>query len=168
MKAYLENKMCKIKENTLKSQLIKKKFGEKKDGFLYIDFFESYYLFERKKIKIYKEEKELSLLEFKKIVKRNIKNFENKYLVYKDFKNKGYLLKDGGIFGFDFRVYKENTKKHEHTLFVLDVLETHKDTMSRIIKSERLANSINAGYFVAIVDLDEKVLKLKIERNLNL
>ena len=44
----------------------------------FLDFFESYYLLSKKKIKIYKDDLELNLEQFQKIVSKNIKNFFEK------------------------------------------------------------------------------------------
>lgn len=163
MDTYLENNYCKVYKNNLKSILIKKGFGEKNQEYLTLDLFESFYLFETKKINVIFNNKILKKEEFLKKINKYIKNFEDKFLVYKDFKEKGYILKDGSSFGFDFRVY-EKSKTHQHTKFVVDVKRTHKDEMSKVIKSERLANTINAKYILAIIDLDKKITKIKIER----
>lgn len=163
MTAELKGKKCIIISNNLKSQLINKGFGFKKDTFLEIDLYESFYLLEKKKIKIIKENKEINLKDFEKYVNKHIKNFNDKYLVYKDFKEKGFIVKDGAIFGFDFRIY-EYSKNHQHTKYVVDVKRTHKDDMTKIIKSERLANSINTKYVIAIIDMEEKITKIKLER----
>ncbi len=164
MKAYLEGKNCKVIDNNLKSRLISKGYGLKKEKYLEIDLFESYYLFEKEKINIIFKEKEITLETFRKYCQEKIKNFKDKYLVYKDFKEKGYIVKDGAIFGFDFRIYEGKSKTHEHTKYVVDVKRTHKDEMNKVIKSERLANSVKTKYIIAIIDMEDKITKIKLER----
>lgn len=164
MKGYLNNRFVIVYDNNLKSKLINKGYGLKKEDSLELDLFESFYLFEKKKIEIYYKDKKINKDEFIKKIEKKIKNFQEKYLVYKDLKKDGYRVKDGAIFGFDFRVYEKETDKHTHTKFVVDVKSTHKDEMSKVIKSERLANSINTKYVIAIVDFDKKITKIKLER----
>ncbi len=164
MKGILKNRFIEIYSNNLKSQLINKGFGNKQDNYLEIDFFEGLFLLEKNKMKIYLDNKIILKKDFISYSEKKIKNFKEKYIVYKDFKEKGYIIKDGAIFGFDFRIYEGKTKKHEHTKYVVDVKKTHKDEMSQIIKSERLANSINAEYVIAIIDMDQKIIKIKIKR----
>lgn len=164
MECYLENNFGKVFKNNLKSQLINKGFGTNKKEYLELDLFESFYLFEKKKINLILKEKIITEKDFKTYIFSKIKNFEDKYLVYKDLKEKGYIIKDGSFFGFDFRIYEGKEKNHEHTKYVLDVKRTHKDEMSKVIKSERLANSINTKYILAIIDSENKITKLKIER----
>ncbi len=157
----LENDFCKIENNNLKSQLTKKGIGFKKELDFYIDLYETFYLFCKNKITVKKDSKNLSKKEILEICKKNIKDFENKFLVYEDLKNQGYIVKDGTSFGFDFRVYKN---KNEHTEFVVDVIKSQKDTINKIIKSERLATTINAKCVLAIVSLEKKIIKIKIEK----
>jgi len=167
MDVIFEKDKCLVKDNNLKSQLTQKGFGYKKELNFYIDLFESYYLLEKKKIKILDKNKSLSLEKLKEICLKEINNFENKYLVFKDFVEGGYVVKDGLIFGFDFRVYnKSKTGEHTHTVFVVDVKETHKpkEELVKLVKSERLANTINTKYIIAIVDKEQKIQKIKIER----
>jgi tRNA-intron endonuclease len=154
----IKNRFCEVQNNKIKSQLKQKGYGFLEDSKLKLDLFETYYLFTKKKITLNINEKKL-----KEYCLKKIKNFEDKYLVYKDFKDKGYIVKDGAFFGFDFRIY-ENTKKHTHTKYVVDVKRTNKDEINKIIKSERLANSIKTKYILAIIDNENKINKIKLER----
>lgn len=166
MKEVILNKNnCEVKSNNKKSQLIEKGFGHKTDTSYFLDFFESYYLLSKKKIKIYKDDLEINLDQFQKIASKNIKNFFEKQLVYNYLIEKGFIVKDGSYFGFDFRIYNK-VKKHEHTEYLLDVKLTHdnKTEIQKIIKDERLANSINAKYLLGIVNKENKINIIKIER----
>jgi len=160
MTVEFEKNKCLIKDNNLRSQFSQKGFGYKSELNYYIDLFETHYLLEMKKIKI----KGITIKKLKDICLKEIKNFENKYLVFKEFAEKGYIVKDGLLFGFDFRIYKRS-KEHRHTEFVVDVEESHTEiSASKIIKSERLANTINAKYIMVIVDKEKKIHKIKIEK----
>jgi len=164
MSCEIENRSCKVILNSLKSRLVNKGFGVKRNNYLELDLFETMYLLEKGKIEVSLDNKKINLNDFEKYSCKKIKNFKDKYLVYKDLKEKGHIIKDGAIFGFDFRVYDGKSKTHEHTKYVLDVKRTHKDEMSKVIKSERLANSIKTKYVIAIIDLENKITKIKLER----
>jgi len=168
MQIILKNKTGIVKENNLKSQLIQKGFGVIDNKELCLDLFEVYYLFKTKNIKIVdlnnKSVSEAKLISF---LSTKIKDFEDKFLVFKNFRDNGQIVKDGAIFGFDFRIYdfgNNNQKEHTHTKYVVDVKRSHKETINEIIKSERLANSIHTSYILAIIDQDNKIIKIKIER----
>lgn len=164
MHGILKDRFLEVIDNNLKSRLISKGYGFKKEKRFFLDLFEGFYLFENKKIKIKIDGNIASKKKIKETFLKKIKNFDEKYIVYKDFKEKGYIIKDGSIFGFDFRIYEKNKKEHTHTKYVVDVKKTHKDQMQKLIKSERLANSINATYILAIIDLDKKITKIKLNR----
>ncbi len=167
MDVVLEKDKCLVKDNGLKSQLTQKGFGYKSELLYYIDLFETMYLLERGKIRVIDGNKRITKEALNNICRKEIKDFENKFLVFKEFRDNGYIVKDGLVFGFDFRVYlKNNCKQHSHTEFVVDVKESHKakEDVSKLIKAERLANTINAKYVMAIVDKEKKIYKIKIEK----
>ena len=72
---------------------------------LILDLMEGCYLLEISKIKIYRDKKKVSLDELVKICREEYHNFDKKYLVYKDFREKKYVVNPGIKFGCDFAVY---------------------------------------------------------------
>lgn len=166
MKIILEKDCALVKDNNLKSQLVQKGFGFRKNNNLYIDLFECFYFLEKKKIALLdKNNKAITLEKLEKLCKKEIKDFKEKILVFKELTNKGLIVKDGNIFGFDFRVYKKSKLgEHTHTEMVVDILKASSITTKQIIKSERLATTINARFVLAIVDKEEKIKLIKIEK----
>lgn len=166
MKVILEKNSGLVKDNNLKSQMIQKGFGFKKANNLYLDLFECFYFLEKKKIILLdNKNKKITFENLEKIGEKEIKGFKEKLLVFKELIEKGYVAKDGSIFGFDFRVYKKSKAgEHTHTEMVIDVLKSNTITKTELIKSERLATTINAKFVLAIVDKEEKIKLLKIEK----
>ena len=74
---------------------------------LILDLIEGCYLQEISKIQIYKNNKKISLNEIIKICKKEYHNFDKKFQVYKDFREKGYVINPGIKFGCDFAVYQK-------------------------------------------------------------
>jgi len=166
MKVILEKNNGLVKDNNLKSQMIQKGFGFKKANNLYLDLFECFYFLEKKKIAIVnKNNKAINLKELEKRCNKEISDFSEKYIVFKELIEKGYIPKDGSIFGFDFRVYqKSKAGEHTHTEMVVDVFKNSKFDTKQIIKSERLATTIRAKFVMAIVDKEERIQFIKIEK----
>lgn len=166
MNVIIEKNRGLVKDNNLKSQLTQKGFGFRKGLEIYLDLFECLYFLEKKKITIADENKKaISQKELEKKCNKEISDFSEKYLVFKELMNKGYVVKDGNIFGFDFRVYKKSKAgEHTHTEMVVDVFKNTKIYTKQIIKSERLATTINAKFVIALVDKEEKIQFLKIEK----
>lgn len=166
MKVMLEKNSGLIKDNNLKSQITQKGFGFRKGLETYLDLFECFYFLEKKKIAIVnKNNKAINLKELEKRCNKEISDFSEKYIVFKELIEKGYIPKDGNIFGFDFRVYqKSKAGEHTHTEMVVDVFKNSKFDTKQIIKSERLATTIRAKFVMAIVDKEERIQFIKIEK----
>jgi tRNA-intron endonuclease len=78
---------------------------EEIDAPLVLDLIESLYLLENKKINISKSKNKISIEEMIQICKLEHQDFEKKYQVYKNFRDKGYIVNPGIKFGCDFAVY---------------------------------------------------------------
>ena len=87
---------------------------------LILDLIEGLYLLENKKITITKLKQKLDVVEMTKICKKEIHEFEKKYIVYKNFRDKGYIINPGIKFGCDFAVY-EKGPGIDHAPFLIQV-----------------------------------------------
>lgn len=165
---YLDGDKVIVIDSDAKSQLIQKNFGEKHTKYLALDLFEACYLAEKGTVSILRKGKKISpekLIEL--VLKKNEKKyFLHKFEVYKDIRSKGYVIKTGLKFGFDFRIYPKGKKiSEEHTQFVLDVLpENKKITSQRIAKSVRMAVGLHTDFILAIVDNELEISYYKITR----
>ncbi len=126
---------------------------------LELSLIEALYLLELKKIKIYREEenKYLETDEFKRLSKTFHKNFLNKYLVYKDLREKGYVIRPGLKFGADFVVYIHGPGI-DHAPFIVHVLES-RDNISAIemVRAGRLATSVRKKFVIATVPITNQI-----------
>jgi tRNA-intron endonuclease len=133
------------------SQAFGEKVGEK---ILYMPE-EAYFLFEKKKLVILnKKQEKLTKQELLKQFQKQDKNFLNKYLVFKDMKEKGYVLKTGLKFGTEYRVYeKQNYQKGKHSTWLMHIHhETEKLNMKDFTSKNRVAHSTKKALIIAIVD----------------
>ncbi len=166
MKVILENNLGIVKDNNLKSQLTQKGFGFKKGLDFCIDLFECFYFLEKKKISLIdKKNKKIDLKKLEKICKIEINGFKDKLLVFRELTEKGFVVKEGNLFGFDFRVYKKSKNgEHTHTEMVVDVIAPGKIDSVNLIKSQRLAKTIHANFVLAIVNKEKKINLLEIDK----
>ena len=96
-----------------------------------------------------------------------------KYIVYKDLRDRGLLVKTGFKFGCDFRVYQRGVtlKKGpkspgEHTKWVVyTVPEDYTCSFQELSRAVRLAHSIRAKMLWAIVDNESNVTYYTITRS---
>jgi tRNA-intron endonuclease len=145
-----------ITDNNSKSLLVQRQFGELHNKYLVLDLFEALYLAENNTLEIKNNSKKLNaekLIDF--VLKKDQKKyFLHRYEVYSEIRSKGYIVKTGLKFGFDFRVYPKGKKiDNAHTQFVVDVLpENEKLVSQKIAKSVRMAQGLNTNLVIAIVD----------------
>ena len=126
---------------------------------LELSCFDTLYLAENGKLKVIDEcGKNVSLEELKKIFNDMYENFEEAYLVYKDLRTKGFVVKSGMKFGATFAVYKFGPGI-DHAPFLVHVLpyESKLDPIE-IVRAGRLSHSVRKRFVLAYVDpLSKKV-----------
>lgn len=147
-------------EKKVKDILIQKGFGEKKDGSLVLDLKESIYLLEKKKISIEdKDGKNVSFDILMSFAEKKEKNFYNKFIVYSDIREKGYVIKTGFKFGFDFRVYPRGKKPGEdHSKWVVQVItQDEKISVPNFSRMVRLSGNLKTELLIAIIDSEDDV-----------
>ena len=117
---------------------------------LILDLIEGCYLQEISKIQIYKNNKKISLNEIIKICKKEYHNFDKKFQVYKDFREKGYVINPGIKFGCDFAVYQSGPGI-DHAPYLVQVYNKS-DTISStgVVLAGRLSSSVKKKFILAI------------------
>ena len=124
---------------------------------LILDLIEGLYLLENKKISIFKDKKKLSIDEMTEICKKEYHDFDKKYLVYKNFRDKGYIINPGIKFGCDFAVY-EKGPGIDHAPFLIQVYNRSDPiTSTAIVLAGRLATTVRKQFILAIPKGKDKV-----------
>jgi len=116
-----------------------------------LSLIEANYLLENGKITIFdvEQKKNLQLKEFYEIAKKLHNKFEEKYIIYKDLREKGYIPRPGLKFGADFVVYKKGPGL-EHSPFIVHVLpHDSKITAIDMVRAGRLATSVRKKFVIA-------------------
>ena len=117
---------------------------------LILDLIEGCYLLEISKIKIYRDKKKVSLDELIKICREEYHNFDKKYLVYKDFREKEYVVNPGIKFGCDFAVYNRGPGI-DHAPYLIQVYNKSDPISSTdVVLAGRLASSVKKQFILAI------------------
>ncbi len=124
---------------------------------LILDLIEGYYLLEKKKITITKLKQKIKTNEMVEICKQEVHDFEKKYIVYKNFRDKGYIINPGIKFGCDFAVY-EKGPGIDHAPFLIQVYNRNEPiTSTGIVLAGRLATTVRKQFILAIPKGKEKV-----------
>ena len=124
---------------------------------LVLDLIEGYYLMNKSKIQIYKNKKKISEKKMLEVCQEQHYNFEKKFQVYKDFRDKGYIVNPGIKFGCDFAVYQKGPGI-DHAPFLVQVYSRNESiTSTGVVLAGRLATSVKKQFILAIPSGNDKV-----------
>ena len=150
-----------ISSNSAEAHSLHKKsyFGEKVENKIQYSFSETLFLVEKKKMDISSRNKKISKKELLKKFQRFDKKIQIKYPVFKNLRQKGYIVKTALKFGADFRVYDRGIKPGEGhaTWIVYPVYETDVLTWYDFAAKNRVAHSTRKKLLLGIVDGEDDV-----------
>jgi tRNA-intron endonuclease len=124
---------------------------------LILDLMEGLYLAENGTITVYEgpEKKRVNLKKLRQMAKRLYEEFDEKYAVYHDLREKGMVVTPGIKFGCDFAVYKQGPGV-EHAPYMVSVKKAESEiTATEIVKTGRLATTVRKRFIVALPDLEK-------------
>ncbi|MDY6930331.1 MAG: tRNA-intron lyase, partial [Halobacteriota archaeon] len=131
-------------------------YGRKRNDLIELSLEEAAYLLERAKISVLLEKKELDFESFVKKASKIAPNFELKYLVYKDLRERGYFVHPGTT---DFRVYPRGgspgTTPAEY--FVQVISEREPLGLETLIKELVVVENVRKRLILAIVDEESDI-----------
>ena len=137
----------------------KSNFGQPVGQKIHYSLPEALYLLEKGKIEIKKGKNSLSFEELIKVFKRIDSKIQLKYPVFKDLREKGYIVKSALKFGADFRVYdKGKTPDEVHAKWVVFCEhESSKFSWHEFSAKNRVAHSTKKNLLIAIIDEESSV-----------
>ena len=137
------------------------RFGALLDnGKVQLSLIEASYLMEKNTIEIYKTKaKIMDFDEFSKKAKKLVPNFWIRFCVYRDIRNRGYIIKTALKFGADFRVYDRGVKPGEdHAKWIVyPVYEGSTLTWYEFAAKNRVAHSTRKRLLLGVVDDENDV-----------
>ncbi len=135
------------------------RFGELKSGKIIYSIFEALYLLEKNRMDIFSGKKKLKFDQLIDESRKKDKNIRTKYVVFRDMRNRGFIVKTALKFGADFRVYDRGVKPGEdHARWIIyPVSETSSLTWHDFSAKNRVAHSTKKNLLIGIVDDEEDV-----------
>jgi len=145
-----------ISSNTSEAHAIYKKscFGEPKAGKIQYTLSETLFLVEKEKMEVFSRNKKIPKKDLMNKFIRIDKKIQIKYPVFKDLREKGYIVKTALKFGAELRVYDKGTrpgKKHAKWI-VFTEHESKRLTWHEFSAKNRVAHSTKKNLLLAIVD----------------
>ncbi|MCD4666904.1 tRNA-intron lyase [archaeon] len=144
----------------------KSRFGEPKEGKIQYSLVEGLYLFEKKLVNVLDwRNKKITLNGYIRKAKKLDANFWIRYIVFRDMRNRGYIVKTALKFGADFRVYDRGIKPGDgHAKWIVyPVHENSTLTWYEFSAKNRVAHSTRKNLLLGIVDDENDVTYYTVE-----
>jgi tRNA-intron endonuclease len=118
-----------------------------------LSFLEALYLLEKQRIALVDEKSrsQISVQQLREYATKVYDEFDDKYLVYKDLRNRGYIVRPGLKFGADFGVYQHGPGI-DHAPFIVHALPKG-TTINPIetVRAGRLATTVRKKFIIATI-----------------
>jgi tRNA-intron endonuclease len=153
---FLDERVITENSDDAKTLFEKNLFGMKKqEGKVELSLLEAAYLLEKNTITILNGRNQE--IDFNKFIKKANKiepNFWTRYCVFRDLRNRGYIIKTALKFGADFRVYDRGVKPgDEHAKWIVYAVREGKTmTWYDFAAKNRVAHSTKKKLMIGIVD----------------
>lgn len=125
---------------------------------LILDLMEGLYLTEKGAIAVHEgpsDKKKMGIRKLQQMAKLLYEEFDEKYAVYRDFRQRGLVVTPGIKFGCDFAVYKYGPGV-EHAPYMVSVKKAKSTiTATEIVKTGRLATTVRKRFIIAVPDLEK-------------
>ncbi len=130
------------------------RFGTINGSNVALSLFEACYLLEKGKLAVRVGKKELDEESFLKKARKQLRNFIIKYTVFKDLRDRGYIVKTALKFGAEFRVYDKGVLPgQDHAKWIVyPVHESESMTWHDFSAKNRVAHSTKKRLLLAVVD----------------
>ena len=141
----------------------KRYYGNLTDSGLELSFIEALFLLTKNKIEIYDDDKLITKEDLTDIIRQ--KHIFSHYLVYKDLRIRGYIIKTGFKYGSDFRIYERGHAPGDgHSNFLVKILSEEQEIKVRDFSSYvRVAHGVRKTLLLAVVDDEYDITYYDIE-----
>ena len=146
-------------------ELDQKGFGEIEKEKLFLKQFETLYLLYTKRLILKKNKKQIDFDSFMGICQKTDSDILTKFLIYRDLRNRGYVVKDGFGFGSDFRVYERGHYGEKGAKFLIFGLnEGQQEKMGNLQKKIEEITQMGKEPIIAVIERRGEVIYYKINK----
>jgi tRNA-intron endonuclease len=146
-------------------ELDKKGYGEIEKEKLFLKQFETLYLLYSKKLILKKGKNQIDFSSFMRICQKTDTEILTKFLIYRDLRNRGYVVKDGFGFGSDFRVYERGHYGEKGAKFLIFGLnEGQQEKMGNLQKKIEEITQMGKEPIIAVIERRGEIIYYKINK----
>jgi tRNA-intron endonuclease len=154
--------LIKIVDTKSQDQLRNKGYGDKEDNNYLLETYEALYLLYLNKLVINNG----SMDNFGSLLKHVLKydkEIVTRFLVYRDLRSRGYVVKEGFGFGADFRVYERGEYEKKRAKYVVFCInEGIKVKVGELSKNVREIETMGKNAIAAVVERRGEVIYYKL------
>ncbi|MCL7413075.1 MAG: tRNA-intron lyase [ANME-2 cluster archaeon] len=156
LKGTLDGQSVKLDASTRETLYDTSFYGRPMDNYLELTLIEAAYLTYKNRVIVTREDKDLDFEDLMCESSRREGNFEVKYIVYKDLRERGYFIKPGVT---DFRVYPRGGKpgKTPSKYFIHVLSERQPVPLTDLVHQVRTAASVRKELVMAVVDEESDI-----------
>jgi tRNA-intron endonuclease, archaea type len=154
-----------ISDKSMIHELEQKGYGEIENKKLFLQEFETLYLLYTKKLILKKGKKYFDFDSFMNLCQKTNSEILTKFLIYRDLRNRGYVVKDGFGFGSDFRVYERGHFGEKGAKFLIFGLnEGQQEKMGTLQKKIQEITQMGKEPIIAVIERRGEIIYYKINK----
>lgn len=165
MAIFLKEDRIVVDDEAAASRLLQKGFGKRTDmgGRLELSLIEGLYLVDRGSITVMKGKREVSSADIVKIAAEE--DFQLRYKVYADLRERGHVVKTGFKFGAHFRVYGRGESLSGHSKYLVHAVpESAVYSFHDVSRIVRLTHGVKKEILFAVVDDEGDITYYNVKR----
>ena len=163
--AKLINEKTVVINPKMQNILTERGFGESDNGSLVLDSFETLYLLYNNKLELKKVNK---LIVFEELIQKYLQKNDDiliRFLLYRDLRTKGYVVKDGFGFGSDFRVYERGNYGLKDAKFIIFAFnEGTQQKIGKLYKNIEAITKMGKEPIIAVIERRGEIIYYKINK----
>jgi len=163
--AKLINEKAVVSNPKVQNILIERGFGESEKDTLILDSFETLYLLYNNKLELKKVNKNII---FDELMQKHIQKNDDtliRFLLYRDLRTKGYVVKDGFGFGSDFRVYERGKYGIKDAKFVIFAFkEGTQEKIGKLYRNIDEITKMGKEPIIAVIERRGEIIYYKINK----
>jgi len=166
-RAALEGEGTRVIERDRYGELEESGYGTKEGKDLVLRDYEALYLLYAKKLEIEaKGGEKLTFERLAELAQKKARDSWTKFVIYRDLRSRGYIVRDGFGFGTDLRVYERGDypkKPAKYVVFALD--EGIEKGMADLQKSVKEMAKMGKEAIIAVIERRGEVIYYKVSRS---
>lgn len=164
-KATLEKGVMRVTEKDRFGELEESGYGTREGSDLVLRDYEALYLLYARKLELQEEGRMVGFERLAEMAQKRAGDSWTKFIIYRDLKSRGYVVREGFGFGTDLRVYERGDypkKPAKYVVFALD--EGIEKGMAELQKSVKEMAKMGKEAIIAVIERRGEVIYYKVSR----